>query len=93
VQESVLQTRLTTARQEIQKYHEYRYVLVNDVLERAAEELSAIVIAERCKADRKQPSHPNDPELLRTSTLARDCLLENSDARLHKVLASFGLSM
>ncbi|MEO6965692.1 MAG: guanylate kinase [Acidobacteriaceae bacterium] len=93
VEESVLQTRLATARQEIQKYHEYRYVLVNDVLERASEELCAIVIAERCKADRKQLSHQNGSELLRTSTLAQQCLLENSDERLRKVLASFDLSM
>lgn len=90
VQESVLQTRLATARQEIQNYHAYRYVLVNDVLERAVEELSAIVIAERCKAEH---GRPNDPELLRTSTLARECLLENSDDRLRLVLASFGISM
>ena len=93
VQESVLQTRLATARQEIRKYHEYRYVLVNDVLERAAEELSAIVIAERCKADQKQRGNRNDPEPLRASALARQCLLENSDERLRLVLASFGLSM
>ena len=59
VEESVVQKRLATARQEIEKYHEYRYVLVNDVLERAAEELSAIVIAERSAAhpaDNDQPS-------------------------------------
>lgn len=94
VEESVVQKRLDTARHEIEKYHEYRYVLVNDVLERAAEELSAIVIAERTQA------HPNlagdqvqTSDLLRYQKLARQCLLQNSAARLQPVLASFGLSL
>jgi guanylate kinase len=94
VEEAVVQKRLATARQEIEKYHEYRYVLVNDVLERAAEELSAIVIAERSAA------HP-DPdadqsqisELPRYKKLAEQCLLQNSATRLQPVLASFGLSL
>lgn len=94
VDESVLQKRLATARHEIEKYHEYRYVLVNDVLERAAEELSAIVIAERTQA------HPNltgdlgqTSDLLRYRKLAQECLLQNSAVRLQPVLASFGLSL
>jgi guanylate kinase len=94
VEESVVQKRLATARHEIEKYHEYRYVLVNDVLERAAEELSAIVIAERTQA------HPNlageqlqTSDLLRYQKLAGQCLLQNSAARLQPVLASFGLSL
>jgi guanylate kinase len=94
VDESVLQKRLATARHEIEKYHEYRYVLVNDVLERAAEELSAVVIAERTQA------HPNlageqlqTSDLLPYQKLARQCLLQNSAARLQPVLASFGLSL
>lgn len=94
VEESVVQKRLATARQEIEKYHEYRYVLVNDVLERAAEELSAIVIAERSAA---RPASENDPsmisELPRYKKLAEQCLLQNSATRLRPVLASFGLSL
>jgi guanylate kinase len=94
VEESVVQKRLATARQEIEMYHEYRYVLVNDALECAAEELSAIVIAERAAA------HPecNDDqslisELPRYKKLAERCLLQNSATRLQPVLASFGLSL
>jgi guanylate kinase len=94
VEESVVQKRLATARQEIEKYHEYRYVLVNDVLDRAAEELSAIVIAERSLGEQKESSErPEDPELLRSRSVARQCLLENSAERLRPVLASFGLSL
>ena len=94
VEESVVQKRLATARHEIEKYHEYRYVLVNDVLERAAEELSAIVIAERSAA---HPASADDlsilPELRRYKKLAEQCLLQNSATRLRPVLASFGLSL
>jgi guanylate kinase len=94
VEESVVQKRLATARHEIEKYHEYRYVLVNDILERAAEELSAIVIAERSAA---RPANENDPstvsELPRYKKIAEQCLLQNSATRLQPVLASFGLSL
>jgi guanylate kinase len=94
VEESVVQKRLATARHEIEKYHEYRYVLVNDVLERAAEELSAIVIAERSAA---RPEIHDEPasisELPRYKKLAEQCLLQNSATRLQPVLASFGLSL
>jgi guanylate kinase len=94
VEESVVQKRLATARHEIEKYHEYRYVLVNDVLERAAEELSAIVIAERSNANPPAESaQPQTSELQRYRKLAEQCLLQNSAARLQPVLASFGLSL
>jgi guanylate kinase len=94
VEESVVQKRLATARHEIEKYHEYRYVLVNDVLERAAEELSAIVIAERSTA-RPVPYAEQSliSELPRYKKLAEQCLLQNSATRLQPVLASFGLSL
>jgi guanylate kinase len=94
VEESVVQKRLATARHEIEKYHEYRYVLVNDVLERAAEELSAIVIAERSAT---RPAIESEPSLIselpRYRKLAEQCLLQNSAGRLQPVLASFGLSL
>lgn len=94
VEESVVQKRLATARHEIEKYHEYRYVLVNDVLERAAEELSAIVIAERSTARSASENHPSTTsELPRYKKLAEQCLLQNSATRLQPVLASFGLSL
>jgi guanylate kinase len=94
VDESVLQKRLATARHEIEKYYEYRYVLVNDVLERAAEELSAIVTAERTQADPKfVGDQVQTTDLLRYQKLAQQCLLQNSAVRLQPVLASFGLSL
>jgi guanylate kinase len=94
VEESVVQKRLATARHEIEKYHEYRYVLVNDVLERAAEELSAIVLAERSyRQPTSEERQAQNPELARYRKLAQQCLLENSAGRLQPVLASFGFSL
>ncbi|MHB8303522.1 MAG: guanylate kinase [Acidobacteriaceae bacterium] len=90
VSEAVVQKRLATARQEIQNYHEYRYVLINDVLERAVEELTSIVIFERHK---NESANDADPEFQRVRLLAERCRLENSSDRLHAVLASFGLSV
>ncbi len=90
VADSVVKKRLAMARQEIENYHEYRYVLVNDILEKAVEELTAIVVAERGKTQKESTV---DAELLRSRALAKQCLLENSTERLRPVLASFGLSM
>jgi len=41
--------RLQRASEELQRYREYEYVLVNDDLERAGRELQAIAIAGRCR--------------------------------------------
>jgi guanylate kinase len=90
VADAVVKKRLAMARQEIENYHEYSYVLVNDILERAVEELTAIVVAERGKG---QPDATANPELQRSMVLAEQCRLENSRERLQPVLASFGLSM
>jgi guanylate kinase len=90
VPEAVVQKRLDTARHEIENYHQYRYVLVNDVLDRAVEELTAIVMAERAAAQRSTVANG---ELARSRALARQCLLENSADRLQPVLASFDFSM
>jgi len=45
--EADIQRRLQRAREEVTHYAEYQYVIVNDVFARAAEELKAIVLAER----------------------------------------------
>jgi guanylate kinase len=93
VPQSILDKRLNKARHEIENYSEYRYVLINDVLDRAVEELTAIVVAERHKANSSSTGLPVSAELERSENLARQCRLENSSARLQPVLASFGISM
>jgi len=45
--EAEIQRRLQRAREEVTHYTEYQYVIVNDVFARAAEELKAIIVAER----------------------------------------------
>jgi guanylate kinase len=50
--EADVQRRLQRAREEVTHYAEYQYVIVNDVFARAAEELKAIVLAERRRSVR-----------------------------------------
>lgn len=85
--EEVIQRRLAKARDEIENYQYYRYILVNDVLSRAVEELAAIVTAER--ASRQQEYA--DPEASRAKEVAAGCLQSNATERLQPVLLSFGL--
>lgn len=50
--EADIQRRLQRAREEVKHYAEYQYVIVNDVFARAAEELKAIILAERRRGSR-----------------------------------------
>ncbi len=53
--EADIQRRLQWAREEVKHYAEYQYVIVNDVFARAAEELKAIILAERRRSVRVDP--------------------------------------
>ncbi len=44
--------RLATARQEMESYYLYDYIIVNDKVESAAELISAVIDAEKCKVSR-----------------------------------------
>lgn len=48
-----LSIRLTNAKKEVKRYSEFDYVVVNDELEKAVEDLRSIIIAERLKRDRQ----------------------------------------
>jgi len=77
--EAEIEKRLAQARQEMAKIGEYKYALVNDVLDEAASEMRAIVLAARgvgTKADK---------------ALAAECLTVERSAHLGAALASFGL--
>jgi guanylate kinase len=50
----VIERRLVTARKELAHYHEYDYLVVNDEIEKAFGELSAIYVAARCARFRKE---------------------------------------
>ncbi|HLH34149.1 MAG TPA: guanylate kinase [Alloacidobacterium sp.] len=86
VKEEVIERRLAEARQEIENYREYRYILVNDILARAEEELLAIIAAERIR--REGGSVEDAGRLLK---MAESCRRENADDRVRPVLEAFGL--
>jgi guanylate kinase len=50
--EADIRRRLARAREEVRHYAEYQYVIVNGVFARAAEELRAIILAERRRSTR-----------------------------------------
>ena len=79
--------RLAKARGEIEAYRQYRYILVNDVLERAVAQLEAIVQVERMKRD----GAPIDKRTKRELEIAEGCREVNSRERLRPVLESFGI--
>jgi guanylate kinase len=88
VDDALIDLRLAKARTEIENYAEYGYILVNDVLDRAVEELAAIVLSERAK----RGEVPLDKEMARSVQLAERCCQAHSQERLRPVLASFGLA-
>lgn len=87
VLEEEIARRLAKARDEIENYRDYRYIIVNDVLDDAVEALTAIVIAERAR----RQGAPPDPETVRMMQLADRCRQVNALDRLYPVLSSFGV--
>ena len=85
--DQLIERRLAQARHEIENYREYSYILVNDNLEKAVEELEAIVKSERI---RRGEIH-NSPDSARILQLAEECRQANARQRLQPVLAAFGL--
>jgi guanylate kinase len=90
VDETILQRRLNEASKEIENYCQYRYILVNDVLERAVAQLEAVVEVERAKRD-SQPPRESERRSRRVFEIAEGCLQVNSRERLQPVLAAFGI--
>jgi guanylate kinase len=87
VQEEIIRRRLAKAREEIENYREYSYILVNDILDRAVEEMAAIVAAERVY--RNNGARTADGEELIAK--AEKCRQRNSEARIKPVLQAFGV--
>ena len=74
--EEVIERRLQEAQRELDRLGEYKYALVNDVLDIAVNELKAIVLSER-----------GDPQA--DQGLAKSCRTNASSARLTGALRSF----
>jgi guanylate kinase len=91
VQEEIIERRLAKARQEIENYRDYGYILVNDILDRAVEEMAAIVAAERIRRNGDAGSNGADQE--RVLRLAESCRQANSEPRVRAVLQAFGVAV
>jgi guanylate kinase len=50
----VISQRLATARKEIRAYPQFDYIIINDKLETAQQELEAIIVSERCRLQKRQ---------------------------------------
>ncbi len=84
--EHVIRRRLDTARREIENYSKYDYILVNNLLEESADELKAIVLAERIK----RSGEISTVQERRTMETAAALRLEQARDRVQPILASFG---
>jgi guanylate kinase len=89
VKPEVIERRLDTATREIEKYRDYGYILVNDRLEQAVDELRAIILSERIR----RRGHAEPPEAKDLFTIAERCRQANSQERIRPVLLSFGQNM
>jgi guanylate kinase len=84
--EDVIRRRLDTARREIENYTKYDYILVNNVLEKSADQLKDIVLSERLKKKDRAEFSEEEKRLVET---ARGCRLEQALPRVQPILASF----
>jgi guanylate kinase len=75
--EAIIEKRLTGAKNELKKVWDYKYALVNDVLEEAVAEMRAVVLYERGARDGVQE-------------LAKGCRTDAASPRLKAVLDAFG---
>jgi guanylate kinase len=83
--EEVICRRLATARREIENYDKYDYILVNDDLERAVDEMRAIVLSERARRSGR-PLTAEDKANLEAAERFR---LKNIRDRVQPILDSF----
>ena len=79
--ESIIETRLSEARTELQKIDDYRYALVNDVLDQAASEMRSIVLVARGDATPAE------------GDLAAQCVTGARSTRLESALHSFSVTV
>jgi guanylate kinase len=74
--ETVIQSRLAEARHELKQMQDYKYALVNDVLDEAVTELRAIVLSERGERDGVQ-------------AIASSCRTDAASPKLQAALSTF----
>ena len=74
--ETVIESRLAEAQNELKQIWDYKYALVNDVLDQAAAEMRAIVLSERGEDDEVR-------------SIAASCRTDAASSRLKTVLQTF----
>ncbi len=74
--ESIINSRLAEARNELKKIRSYKYALVNDVLDQAVSEMRAIVLCERGERDG-------------VAAVASSCRTDTASPRLQEALRAF----
>ena len=87
VNEAELYRRLSEAAKEIENFHSYSYILVNDILDRAVAQLEAIVLAERYYRNGEAIAYRSH----RVLEVAAGCRQANSQERLKPILEAFGI--
>jgi guanylate kinase len=90
ISEETIQRRLKKARVEIENYDEYGYILVNDVLDHAVEELEAIVASERFHRGQASGS-AGGGDTDRLLAIAERCRRGHAMERVIPVLTAFGV--
>ena len=63
--EEEIKKRIETAKKEIPAWKEYDYVVVNDQIQKAKENIKHIILSQRLKISRFNPELVSDPELKR----------------------------
>jgi guanylate kinase len=91
ISEEVIQRRLAKARVEIENYDEYGYILVNDRLNHAVEELEAIVASERFHRGQQSRSAGGE-DIKRLLAIADRCRRGHAMERVIPVLTAFGVT-
>lgn len=86
--EDEIDCRLAKAKDEIENYRRYSYILVNDTLDLAVDELAAIIFVERAR----RGGNASGREAESMFELAESCRQSRAADRLRPVLASFGLA-
>jgi guanylate kinase len=88
--QDVIAKRLLNAGREILGYVRYDYVLINQDLDRSAERLRAIVLAERGRRNGIAPQEPLPASPERIQELAEACRTERVREEIKPILDSFG---
>jgi guanylate kinase len=83
--DEVIERRLETAKQEIENYDKYNYILINDDLQESVDNLEAVVRGERLS----RSGRPLTYEEKRTVALADRSRLANIRDRVRRILDSF----